>query len=128
MTKNEYNGWTNYETWCVNLWIDSEESSQTYWNEQADFLVSDAGQQAHKPRYVGSFTPTEVATFALAEQLKDEHSERFMDASEEKLANTVFADLMNAALSEVNWQEIAKHLIDGAMGRQSVKDGRIYAS
>ena len=25
MNRNEYNGWTNYETWNVALWIDNEE-------------------------------------------------------------------------------------------------------
>lgn len=121
MTKNEYNGWTNYETWCVNLWIDSEEWSQRYWNEQADECLRMGFSDE-------VLTREQRAVQVLADILKDEHSERFMDASEEKLANTVFADLMNAALSEVNWHEIAKHLIDGAMERQSVKDGRIYAS
>lgn len=34
MTKKEYNGWTNFETWNVNLWLDNEQSSQEYWQEQ----------------------------------------------------------------------------------------------
>jgi len=25
MTTKEYNGWTNYETWLVKLWIDNDE-------------------------------------------------------------------------------------------------------
>ena len=25
-----YNGWTNYETWLVNLWMDNEQGSQEF--------------------------------------------------------------------------------------------------
>lgn len=121
MTKNEYNGWTNYETWCVNLWIDNEESSQRYWAEQADECLRLGFADE-------VLTREQRATHTLADILRDEHCERFADVSEERIANTVFADLMNAALSEVNWHEIAKHLVDGATERQSIKEGRIYAS
>ena len=31
----DYNGWTNYETWNVALWIDNEESSQGYWRTES---------------------------------------------------------------------------------------------
>ena len=30
-----YNGWKNYETWNVKLWIDNEEGSYRYWEEVA---------------------------------------------------------------------------------------------
>jgi hypothetical protein len=26
-----YNGWKNYETWLVHLWITSDEKTQAYW-------------------------------------------------------------------------------------------------
>lgn len=38
MTKNEtkgYNGWTNYETWCVSLWLDNDSGSYDHWRERA---------------------------------------------------------------------------------------------
>ena len=35
MEEKRYNGWTNYETWAVNLWIDNDQGSYTYWREQA---------------------------------------------------------------------------------------------
>jgi len=41
MTHKEYNGWTNYETWLVKLWIDNEQGSQDYWIERAEQNVKD---------------------------------------------------------------------------------------
>ncbi len=26
-----YNGWSNYETWNVKLWMDNDEGSYNYW-------------------------------------------------------------------------------------------------
>jgi hypothetical protein len=35
MNEKTYNGWTNYETWLVKLWIDNDEGSYHYWTERA---------------------------------------------------------------------------------------------
>ena len=32
----KYNGWTNYETWAVKLWIDNDEGLQSMVEEMAD--------------------------------------------------------------------------------------------
>lgn len=42
MTKKEYNGWQNYETWNVALWLDNEQGSYNYWRERAEEIVKDA--------------------------------------------------------------------------------------
>jgi hypothetical protein len=33
-TENKYNGWSNYETWNVALWMDNDEGNYDYWNER----------------------------------------------------------------------------------------------
>lgn len=111
MTKNEYNGWFNYETWLIALWIDNEEGSSDYWNEAAataleeakDTLSANARLTGHEP-----FTTEEKATFALERQLKESFEE-----SQPEL-DGFWADLLSAALSEINWHEVAAHYIDNA--------------
>ena len=98
-----YNGWTNYETWLVNLWMDNSEGDQSYWAEQAH----DAWNNSEPGRYDWQ-TREAQATRALADSLKDWHEEM---ASEQVGNASVFSDLIGAALGNVNWQEIAEHLI-----------------
>lgn len=88
--EHRYNGWTNYETWCVALWMDSEEGTQEYFREMAEGY----GAQSEE----GS-----VSRFADA--LKDHHEELLPDLQ------GFVADLLNAAMSEVNWYEIAGNLM-----------------
>jgi len=102
MSTNKYNGWTNYETWCVKLWIDNDEGSYRYWQDRTQAAFDNA--EAEK-----TFTRMENAAFALAAELKDEHEE---NAPAQNAENSgVYTDLINAALSEVNWHEIAENLL-----------------
>jgi len=99
MEHREYNGWYNYETWVTALWISNEEPSYLYWREQAQKVLNNAEEYS-------VFTKTERATLTLADQLKDEHEEEMP-----KLQG-IFSDLLGAAMSEVNWYEIAQHQIE----------------
>jgi len=79
----EYQGWTNYETWAVALWLDNERS--TY--DMAMELASE---------------PKEA--YQLGDELKD-----MLEQSMPDLGATIWADLLNGAWSEVNWREIGEH-------------------
>ena len=79
-----YQGWTNYETWCVALWLDSEEGSYDYCVELAT---------------------NNRSAYELGEVLKEMHKEAAPEVT------GVFADLQNGALSVVNWRELAKHYL-----------------
>lgn len=107
MSNATYNGWTNYETWVVNLWMDNEEGTHDYWLEVVeDVYNNEAKEQKH-------FTKMEDAVCILAERLKEDHEDRKNNILENtELTASVWADLLGAALSEVNWREIAEHLLE----------------
>lgn len=92
-----YNGWTNYETWNVALWIDNEEGSYRYWRDTMRDLWDHAEAHPHE-----HWTRSEQARFTLADRLKNE-----LEESKPELGASMWSDLLNAALSEVNWNEIA---------------------
>lgn len=78
----EYNGYTNYETWAVALWIDNEEGSYNYWRERTQ-----EAESIHE----------------LEDMLKDEHEENMPEVT------GIYSDLLQAALDSVNWYEIAEN-------------------
>ena len=99
MTKQdvEYNGWTNYETWNVNLWLQNTNGSQEFWYAQArEILVK------HGPR---------EAVLILARQLETQFDEEADYLIDDRRPCCVI-DLLRASLREVNWQEIVDHLLE----------------
>lgn len=100
MSDNTYNGWTNYETWVVKLWIDNEQGSQEYWQERAESLAADTDTDDDLE------TRKDAAASALADELESAHDEAMPEVT------GVFADLMGRALGMVNWHEIARAIID----------------
>ena len=113
MTDN-YNGWTNYETWCVNLWITNDQGTQSYWGTEAHTVLVDAKEIRLSPDH---WTAEERATFSLADTLKEtiESQSPLLRPRKNPLLGSsacLYCDLLNAALSEVNWREIAAALIE----------------
>ncbi len=95
-----YNGWTNYETWNVALWLDNDQGSYRHWRSEAQ----DAWDSAEATSYR---TRESVATRDLADRLKTDLEEGNPLADQA----SCYSDLLGAALSEVNWDEIASHYI-----------------
>ena len=96
MTNKEYNGWYNWETWCVNLWMDNDQGSHEMWREVArESIDADEGTN----------------WFYFEDRLKD-----YLDYLQEDLHNNGIAsglvhDLLGGAISEVNTREIAMHWV-----------------
>lgn len=86
-----YNGWSNYETWAVALWIDNDEGSQ----EWAHHLAVECKGNEHE-------------RYEVANVIKEEMEESMPD-----LGASMWADLLGAAFSEVDWYEIADNLLSG---------------
>lgn len=93
MSENEkYNGWTNWATWNVKLWIDNDEDSHKYFSERA------------RTKFKGS-------PGGLASILRGAH-EDLAEAAAEKVGYGVMRDFISHAFDDVNWHEIAKALIE----------------
>jgi hypothetical protein len=99
-TEHRYNGWTNYETWAIALWIDNDQATHVYWRQEAER----ASRESANCEMVrdGVWTSKEAARYNLAEQLKEEITEATPD-----MEASVYSDLLQAALDTVNWSEIA---------------------
>lgn len=86
-----YNGWTNYETWCANLWVDQDSG---YWHEHAQDI---AVQKDHDK---------DEATYEMARVMESYYDEMSPDT------DGMYADLLSASMSRINWYEIAGHYVD----------------
>ena len=104
MRDQAYNGWTNYETWLVNLWIDNEKGSQDFFREQARQFYDLA-----RPLDAIGFTKADEARCKFADWLKSHYDENIPEMP------GVYGDLLGGALSAVNWDEIARHYIDAVL-------------
>jgi hypothetical protein len=96
MTHKEYNGWYNYETWLVNLWLTNDQGIQEW--------VADMAERAVKSDNFLSSAPAARLADTLEDQIKE-------DLTEDLEACSLQADLLGAALSEVNWYELAEHYV-----------------
>ena len=78
-----YSGWTNYETWCVNLWLTNEPDTEEHLRMLAQVDASTSHRADRLKHYVIDMAPIEGAT--------------------------MFVDLLQAALDSVNWREIIEN-------------------
>lgn len=92
MSEKTYNGWTNYETWAVNVWGGFDD----------DPGISDLVEESFNAGMDKEET---------IRKLRDWMKEIFEDDCPE-LDNSPYADLLNAAMSEINWHELAEHYVE----------------
>lgn len=99
MTKDEqgYNGWTNYETWQVNLWLSNGDPRYAEYYEIACGLVGDTIP-------CGLVGDTLVDNWKLADWLEEQLTEFIMNQLEGN--NGLEHDMLRGVLGNVNWREI----------------------
>ena len=103
MTNKEYNGWTNYETWMINLYLtnDADIHSQCY------NMAREINEEAKPSTFMSA---QEEARYTLSKRLKEYVEDVLIDF--DKL-DPMITDLVTSALSEVNWNEIAQSFLEG---------------
>lgn len=95
-----YNGWSNYETWNLALWLGNEEGSYTYWQERTQSAYDDTDENDTRDARIESAAQT------LADELKTDIEDGTPTVT------GFYADILNAALSEVNYYEIAESWLE----------------
>lgn len=90
-----YNGWNNYETWMIALWMDNSPGDQEFWREVAEDCIG------HNPE------DQDDQLYDLSKRLEDHWRESIPESVE-----GVWLDCINSTLSEVDWREIAEHILD----------------
>ncbi len=105
---SEYNGWKNYETWLVNLHWSNCQGTVEYFNELAIEFIRDS---------FDSDDCRSDASYALSKQLQEilenDSCDLFEHADGPRVSNCdLFSDLLSSAISEVDFYEIAEHIIE----------------
>lgn len=100
-----YNGWSNYPTWAVKLWMDNEPYSEEFWQKQ----TVEARKEANRDATIPQSDKRNRAIRILSDSLEAEHE---LEASALNIPNGIYSDLLTNVLAQVNWREIAESLIE----------------
>lgn len=102
MHRDGHNGYTNYETWLVCLWLDNDEPLY----REARAKVAEVIEQDDDA------DADEIDRDAQLSQAAEVLKEWITDEEMPELDAGIASDLLNAALSEVDWFEVAKTRLD----------------
>lgn len=92
MSEEGYNGWRNYPTWAVNLWLTNDQGSEEWALEIVRAAVDNGSEHVR---------------YDAASELKDAVRE-MCETEDASLAS----DLLGFALDSVDWYEIADAFIE----------------
>lgn len=99
---NGYNGWTNYETWVMNMFM----GDYRYYRELKDEIKGDDDEWK---------ALTEDEKNDKIHELKDRleaEQDTLMDEFVSDKIPMHFIEFLNASLKEVNWYELAKNMLE----------------
>lgn len=96
----KYNGWSNYPTWCVKLWIDNDQGLYNEVNQLAQYCYDNAEAERN-------FSREERATLDFESVLHD-----YIEELEPMENAGMLQDLLSWAFDMVDWYEIAAAIIE----------------
>ena len=99
---SEYNGWKNYETWVVKLWIDNDgyAGGAAAVQEEAERLADENSDD--RP----------YAVHTLAQFIAEAIGADIDNSDDKALTQGLWADLLGRSLSAVDWDEIAEAYLE----------------
>lgn len=95
----DYNGYTNYETWAVALHIDNDQYFSDLINTQVKEICENATGN--------EILSVEVSARYDVSQFLKEQIQEFMGIDD--MENGLALDLLNAAISQIDWYDLARH-------------------
>jgi hypothetical protein len=103
-----YNGWTNYATWGVALVLDNDEGTYNYVRERIEAIREEAAESSQV--LAGIWTAEQAARFNAADFLKD-YVEELCHLESDDGPTLMARQVIQAGLAEVDWDEIADHVL-----------------
>jgi hypothetical protein len=92
-----YQGYKNYETFTIAVTLENDEGSYTYWRERAEEIKQETENTGEEVNL----------SFAIADEIESQ----FREMAEEANVPEPFGTLLNSALDEVKWDEVAGSLL-----------------
>lgn len=102
-----YNGWSTYETWCVYTWLTNDEATFNTCRSIAGECGEVAPQCEQVEQHI--WTVQEAMRFTLADRLK----ELIEDGNPLTEDASLYSDLLEASISDVNWHELSDAFLKG---------------
>jgi len=100
-----YNGYANYETWAVALWLGNDFGSYGYWRRAAIEEKQEAPNCWQVRERV--WPADRAATFRLAARIEEDVTE-----GAPELPPSLYSDLLTSALGSVDWHQVAETFLE----------------
>jgi len=106
--RSDYQGWENYETYLVKLWIDNDRGFVDMVKEWVQEIKDEKSTESEDEYSFSS------AAVELGDRIKDyiEDNSPLVDTAD------FYADLLNSAISEVDFREIADSFIQELVNKE----------
>lgn len=99
-----YNGWSSYETWLAKIWIDE------------GYAGGEAEISRIAERLLDAEDDRDDAIYQLAKEIKDRLMENRWEFAGD--AAGLFSDLLTAAISQIDFEELATAFVDDLLGER----------